>query len=65
MEKGTPVKIEQPWKNGEKKEGIRYRKGKIEEDYGKFILVKMQAGYLECFSREEIKEEDKKDNKLV
>lgn len=59
MEIGTPVKILQPWKNGEKREGIRYRRGKLEKDYGKFLLIEMEAGYKECFSREEI-EEDKK-----
>lgn len=59
MEIWTPVKIVQPWKNGEKKEGIRYRRGKFEKDYGKFLLIRMEAGYLECFRREEV-EEDKK-----
>jgi hypothetical protein len=54
MEIGTSVKVNIPYKLGEKREGERYKEGKIVGIYPNFILVEFQYGYKECFTEKEL-----------
>ena len=54
MEIGTIVKVEIPYKLGEKRNGKRYKKGKVIAIYPHHISVWIDYGYRESFRREEL-----------
>ncbi len=54
MEIGTLVKVNIPYKLGERRNGERYKEGKIIAIYRNFILVEFKKGYRECYRPEEI-----------
>ena len=52
---GMPVQIIKPYKKGEiRNVPIRTRKGKVLKVYKNFVLVRMRAGYNECFKEYEL-----------
>lgn len=55
MEIGTEVKVEIPYKLGEKRNGERYKVGKIIGKYKNFLLIEFEIGkYRECYRESEI-----------
>lgn len=54
MEIGTIVKVNIPYKLGERRDGPRYKEGKIVATYTNFILVEFKEGYKECFREDEL-----------
>lgn len=55
IEIGTIVKIEIPYKLGERRNGDRYKIGKVIEIYENFLLIEFEIGkYRECYRENEV-----------
>lgn len=55
MEIGTKVKVEIPYKLGEKRNGERFKVGKVIGIYRNFLLIEFEIGkYRECYKENEI-----------
>lgn len=57
MEEGTKVKIRQVREGyTAKRYSTTNKKGTVIKDYGKFILVQLEAGYRQTYTRDELVE---------
>lgn len=58
MEIGTLVKVDIPYKLGERRQGERYKVGKIVGIYSNFVLIEFQTKsnetYKECYRDSEV-----------
>lgn len=54
MEIGTLVKVNIPYKLGEKRNGDKFKEGKVVGIYTNFILIEFGEKYKECFKPNEV-----------
>lgn len=51
---GDIVKVDIPYKLGERRNGPKIKEGKIVGIYTNFVLVEFKEGYKECFREQEL-----------